>query len=55
MALMPIRSLPELSITSGGLPPAKRGCSSVPICVEAATVTCGEKDWPPMILAAFSA
>jgi hypothetical protein len=39
IAAKPMASAPELSIRSGGLPPRKRGCSSVAICVEAATLT----------------
>ncbi len=35
----PMASAPELSIRSGGLPPMKRGCSSVAIWVEGDTFT----------------
>jgi len=34
MALKPMASAPELSMMSGGLPPTKRGCSSVAIWVD---------------------
>ena len=37
--LKPMASAPELSIRSGGLPPMKRGCSSVAILVEGDTFT----------------
>ena len=37
MVLIPIALAPELSITSGGLPATKRGCSSWAILVDGAT------------------
>ena len=39
IVLIPIAWAPELSMRSGGLPPTKRGCSSVAICVEGETST----------------
>ena len=39
MALKPMAAAPELSTRSGGLPPMKRGCSSVASLVDADTFT----------------
>ncbi len=39
IVFQPMEFAPELSIRSGGVPPTKRGCSSVAIFVEGETLT----------------